>query len=71
MLLSPIFFASIGIEVSLHEMSGRLILFAVALTLVAAVGKVLGCGAGAKFSGYETGEALQIGFGMITRARSH
>lgn len=67
MLLSPIFFASIGIEVSLPEMSGQFILFALMLTLVAALSKVLGCGAGAKLCGYETDESLQIGIGMITR----
>ncbi|MGE4353100.1 MAG: cation:proton antiporter [Oscillospiraceae bacterium] len=66
-LLSPIFFASVGIEVTLTAMSGQIILFTVALTAVAVLSKLLGCGLGAKLCGYESGEALQIGAGMITR----
>lgn len=67
MFLSPIFFASIGLEVVLPEMSGKIILFAVMLCLVAVVSKVIGCGIGAKVMRYSNKESLQIGVGMISR----
>ena len=47
-LLSPIFFASIGLKVSLPSMTGTIILFAVLLMIVAVLTKVIGCGLGAK-----------------------
>lgn len=67
MFLSPIFFASIGLEVVLPEMSGKIIMFAVLLCLVAIVSKVIGCGLGAKIMKYSNRESLQIGVGMISR----
>lgn len=45
-LLSPIFFASIGLKVVLPEMSTTILLFAVLLVLWAVVSKVVGCGLG-------------------------
>jgi Kef-type K+ transport system membrane component KefB len=36
--------------------------------ILAVVGKILGCGAGAKISGFKMKEAFQIGVGMIPRA---
>lgn len=65
--LSPVFFASIGIQVELESMNLTILLFAVVLTLVAIVTKVLGCGMGAKLCRYEPSECLQIGVGMISR----
>ena len=47
MLFSPIFFASIGIKTELAGLDGTLILFAVALTIVAILTKIIGCGIGA------------------------
>ena len=67
MFLSPIFFASIGLEVVLPEMSGKIVIFAVLLCLVAVVSKVIGCGLGAKAMKYSNRECLQIGVGMVSR----
>ncbi len=67
MFLSPIFFASIGLEVVLPEMSGRIILFAVLLCVVAVISKIIGCGLGAKIMRYTNKECLQIGVGMVSR----
>jgi Kef-type K+ transport system membrane component KefB len=67
MFLSPIFFANIGIEVTLAGMTGKIFLFALTLTVAASLSKLFGCGLGARVSGYSTDEALQIGAGMITR----
>lgn len=65
--LSPVFFASIGIQVELDAMNLTILLFAVTLTLVAIVTKVVGCGLGAKLCRYQPSECLQIGVGMISR----
>lgn len=67
LLLSPIFFASIGIEVVLPQMSGNIILFTVLLLIVSILTKIVGCGLGAKACGYPGKESLQIGLGMIPR----
>ena len=67
MLLSPIFFASIGIQVSLPAMTPTIILFAAALLVIAVVSKILGCGIGAKLCKYTNKESVQIGVGMISR----
>ena len=67
LLLSPIFFASIGLVVEINNMSTALVIFSVMLLLVAIVSKVIGCGLGAKLCGYTNKECLQIGTGMISR----
>lgn len=66
-LLSPIFFANIGIQVQLPKMSSTIIWFAVALTLVAILTKIVGCGFGAKLCGYKNKDCVRIGAGMISR----
>ena len=67
LLLSPVFFASIGLKVELPAMTTQIILFAVFLTLVAIFTKVIGCGLGAKLCGYKNYQSIRIGVGMISR----
>ncbi|MCH1961565.1 cation:proton antiporter [Clostridium perfringens] len=67
MLLSPIFFASIGIKVQLTAMTKTIFIFAILLLLVAILSKVIGCGLGARLCKYSNREAIQIGTGMISR----
>ena len=67
MLLSPIFFASIGIKVELSNMNSKMIIFTVLLLVVAILTKILGCAFGAKLCKYDNREALQIGTGMVSR----
>lgn len=67
LLLSPIFFAEIGLKVELPKMNGEIVLFTVLLCVVAALTKVIGCGLGAKICKYTSKESLQIGVGMISR----
>ena len=67
LLLSPVFFASIGLKVVLPEMSAAIVGFAVALTIVAILTKVIGCGLGAKMCGYKNYQVKRIGVGMISR----
>jgi len=66
-LLSPIFFASIGLSVELPSMTTSILLFSGLLLLVAIVTKIVGCGLGARLCGYTGDESLQIGVGMISR----
>ena len=66
-LLSPIFFASIGLKVVLPQMSGTIILFSILLILWSVASKILGCGLGSKLCGYSNQDALRIGVGMISR----
>lgn len=65
--LSPVFFASIGLQVELEGMNSHILFFAVVLTIVAILSKILGCGLGARLCRYSRKESLQIGVGMISR----
>ncbi|WP_044975838.1 cation:proton antiporter [Ruminococcus sp. HUN007] len=69
MLLSPVFFASIGINVKLSkgDMNSTIISFSLLLLVVAIITKIIGCGLGAKLCKYTTKESLQIGIGMVSR----
>ncbi|MDE5649132.1 MAG: cation:proton antiporter, partial [Oscillospiraceae bacterium] len=67
MLLSPVFFASIGLKVVLPKMSMSIILFAVILLVVAILTKVFGCGLGAKMCKFSNKDSLRIGIGMVSR----
>lgn len=67
LLLTPIFFASIGLKVELPEMSGKVILFAVLLSIMAVLTKIVGCGLGAKLCGLNNKQCEQVGIGMVCR----
>ena len=67
LLLTPVFFASIGISAQLTGMSGRLVLFSVLLLVVSVISKLTGCGLGAKLCGFSNKESLQVGAGMVCR----
>ena len=67
MIFSPLFFASIGIKTELSGLTGRLVLFAVVLTLVAIASKIIGCGLGARLMGFQAYDAMGIGLGMVSR----
>ncbi len=64
---SCIFFASVGLKVTLGGMTVNLWMFAVILTLIAIVSKMVGCGLGAKICKFTWKESLQTGVGMISR----
>ena len=66
-LLSPVFFASIGIKVTLPSMTPTLIVFSVLLVVVALITKIIGCGLGAKLCKFSNAESLQVGMGMVSR----
>lgn len=67
LLLTPIFFANIGLKVTIPQMSWNIIVFAVLLVVVAILSKLIGCGLGAKVCGFNPKESLQVGLGMACR----
>lgn len=64
---SCIFFASVGLKVTLGGMTLKVWMFAVILTLIAIISKIVGCGLGAKICKFTWKESLQTGVGMISR----
>lgn len=64
---SCIFFASVGLKVTLGGMTLKVWMFAVILTLIAIISKMVGCGLGAKICKFTWKESLQTGVGMISR----
>ena len=67
LLLTPIFFANIGIKVTLPHLDGVVLLFTVLLVVAAILSKIIGCGLGAKICGFQGRQCLQIGCGMACR----
>lgn len=67
LLLTPIFFASIGLKVELPEMNATIVIFSILLVVVAALTKWIGCGLGAKLCGLKGHQCEQIGVGMVCR----
>ena len=71
-LFIPIFFVWIGsrfweessTDLSVYAMIG---LFALVIIIVSIIGKIIGCGIGAKLGGMSNRESLQVGIGMIPR----
>lgn len=67
MLFSPVFFASIGIEMSFTGFTMKMFWFSVALVVVGIITKIVGCGLGARICGYSNKESLRVGYGMVAR----
>ncbi|KMT22201.1 cation:proton antiporter [Clostridium cylindrosporum] len=66
-LMSPIFFSSIGLAIDRKMLGVDVIMPIIAISIVAILGKVIGCGLSARMYGLERDESLQIGVGMISR----
>ncbi len=67
LIFSPIFFASVGLKVDINGITGKLVIFAIILLVVASMTKVVGCGIGAKLCGFNAADSTRIGVGMIAR----
>lgn len=67
MIFSPIFFAGIGIKMSLKGLDTSILLFSVFFVAVALLGKILGCGIAAKISGFSAKDSIRVGVGMMAR----
>ena len=66
-LLVPIFFVSIGLQTNARALSAQDVPLAALIILAAVAGKIVGCGAGARLTGFTAPEALRVGVGMISR----
>jgi len=67
MFLAPVFFASVGLAVNLRQLSPLIILFAILLTIIAIITKIVGCGVGALMCKYSKIDSLRVGVGMVSR----
>ena len=67
LIFSPVFFASVGLKVTLGGMDASIWIFSIVLLVIAILTKVVGCGLGSKICGCTGKEALQIGIGMVSR----
>jgi Kef-type K+ transport system membrane component KefB len=63
----PIFFVNIGLEANMRGISGSAWWFAITLTVVAILSKIIGCGAGGLMSGFSRKDSLRLGIGMVSR----
>jgi Kef-type K+ transport system membrane component KefB len=66
-IFGAIFFVSLGVLVDLRAISGTIILFLIALTVVAVLTKVIGCYIPARLQGMSSQDAKVVGFGMSPR----
>lgn len=67
MLITPIFFANIGLKLSPVNLTSSLLILVVVLCIVAVVSKIIGCGLGAIMCKYSPKQAIRIGCGMVSR----
>jgi len=67
LLLTPVFFASIGINIQMTGLSGKLLVFSALLLVVSVISKMVGCGLGARMCRFSGRESLQVGVGMVCR----
>lgn len=65
--LVPLFFVSIGLQSNLRLLTAELLPFALVITALAIVTKVLGAGGGVRLAGDSPLMAKRIGLGMISR----
>lgn len=68
MLFSPVFFANVGINITFNKDSLSLVGFGICFILAGLLGKVLGCGLGAKITKHSWKDSARIGIGMMARA---
>ncbi len=68
MLFSPVFFANVGINTDFRGLKASMIGFGVCYILAGLLGKVIGCGIGAKVTKNSFKDSFRIGIGMMARA---
>lgn len=67
LLLTPVFFASVGINADISGLNGKIFLFSILLLFIAIVSKIIGCGLGARLCHFSGQECIQVGTGMACR----
>ena len=66
-IFGPLFFASIGLSTDVGDMDTKLMLFTMVFVVVALLAKIVGCGGMARLCGFNGGQSLKIGVGMMNR----
>lgn len=67
LLLTPVFFAGVGLKFTLDSMSLDTLWLAITIFIVAVLSKIVGCGLSSRACGFRGKECLQIGSGMACR----
>lgn len=67
LLISPVFFASIGLKLEPLQLTTSLLILIVLLCVVSVVSKVVGCGLGGLLCRYSKAQSIRIGCGMVSR----
>lgn len=67
LLISPVFFASIGLKLEPLQLTTSLLILIVLLCVVSVVSKVVGCGLGGLLCRYSKTQSIRIGCGMVSR----
>ncbi len=68
LFFSPIFFATIGMNLDFDGITPAFLAFGAVFVVMALLGKLIGCGAGAKLCKYSWHDSLRVGLGMMVRA---
>ncbi|MBO4534685.1 MAG: cation:proton antiporter [Clostridia bacterium] len=74
LLFGPVFFANIGVTTMMQivggdfHVDGTFIAFGVVFVVVGLLGKLIGCGVGAKLCRFDWKDSLRVGLGMMVRA---
>lgn len=63
----PLFFISIGLQANARSLGLGTLVFALAISVIAVVSKLLGAGFGARLAGFDRGASIRLGIGMISR----
>ncbi|GAU75724.1 cation:proton antiporter [Fusibacter sp. 3D3] len=66
-MFTPVFFVGIGMDINIMEALSAMGVGSI-LIVLGSIGKIIGCGVGAKLTGFNSAESLQIGVGMVPRA---
>ena len=69
MIFTPVFFASIGIKVTIEfaNITSTLLIFAICFAIVAMAAKAVGCFGASRLARFNNKDALRIGVGMMAR----
>lgn len=65
-LFIPLFFVSVGLNMRFDNIQ-RSLVFVIVMTVLACLTKLVGCGAGAKLSGFNMASSYVVGSGMVAR----
>ncbi len=65
-LFIPLFFVSVGLNMRFDNIQ-RSLVFVIVMTILACLTKLVGCGAGAKMSGFNMASSYVVGSGMVAR----